>query len=114
MTRSSRYLLVVAFFGMLLLPVVLFGVDVGPSTYSRGEFPSSFSRKSPREFERWFSTRLGYRSIGMRIGARVQFRILKRSTSPLVVMADDDWLFTADSGDISGPPPRISDFRGVM
>ncbi|QDM17979.1 alginate O-acetyltransferase AlgX-related protein [Tardiphaga sp. vice278] len=113
MARQS-YFPVATFFAILLIPITLFGIDFGRSDFALGDFPSSLSRKSPRDFENWFTTRLGLRSLATSIGARLNFDILRRTTSPLVVFGKGDWIFTADSGDMSGPPPRVADVRGIL
>lgn len=102
----NRAALVIAFFGILALPLIWFGrASFVPATQENRRlepFPK-YSLYWFQSFERWFSDRYGMRDALVYYGSRLQ---MARTGTPMnqnVVIGRDNWLFF-DENYVAGQP----------
>ncbi len=110
-----RVLFVVLFFVLIALPAVDAQLKFLPQTEStekrnlakRPVLDIKRLSSFPGEFEQYFNDHFGLRNNLVRWYSLLQFKWLKISPHPLVVVGEKGWLFYGDE-------PTISDYRGLL
>lgn len=114
MSRLERWLLPLVFFGILLIPLLLFGQPgFAPVPLSENRTPRPFPKYSLfwfQKLEQWFNDRFGLRDTFVYYGARLQISALGLSANRNVAIGSDNWLFY--DGFFKPGRPMFADFLG--
>jgi len=114
----TRWLTVVVYFAVVLIPVVLLGYD-GPwfgagdlAIRGKAPFPKKLFPGAFRDFDEWFADRLGLRYPLIYTGAGLHVGLLRRPLDRHIFFGRDGWMFWTDNGETI--PATMADSRSRL
>jgi hypothetical protein len=114
----ARWLTVIVYFAVVLIPVLLLGHDgpwLGAGTLDiRGKaaFPKKFSPGTFRDFDEWFADRIGLRQPLIYAGTGLHIGLLRRPLDRHIFFGRDGWMFWTD--DAETIPATMADSRSRL
>ena len=113
-----RWLTVIVYFAVVLMPVVLLGRD-GPwlgagdiDIRGRAPFPKKFSPGAFRDFDEWFADRIGLRYPLIYAGTELHIGLLRRPLDRHIFFGRDGWMFWTDDSETI--PATMADSRSRL
>ena len=114
--KFARWLTVIVYFAVVLIPVLLLGTD-GPwlsggdaEIRPKAPFPKKLSPGTFRDFDEWFADRVGLRYPLIYVGSELHVGLLRRPLDRHIFFGRNGWMFwTDDAESVTASAPLTLD-----